>query len=200
MTARPGHPRFNGAFKSFSVSRFTDREKGVDSRLLVFSQGSRAKVVNYLWLKFLWDELTKREFELFLILPETLNSPMKIATLRSILLYGKKVIRERLNKVQSFRGEIVDNRERYQGYKRLDCEIYEFQRSLPRVPKFSGWIKSSSAKGSKRPPRGPSCPEPLAIIENDYEDFEFDWYSYLTVGDLEILSFPVDIKVTLTRT
>lgn len=194
MTARPGLPRFSGPFKTFSVSKSSNREKGTDSRLLVYSQGSRAKVVEYLWLKFLWDELTKKEFELFIILPETLNSEMKVAVLRSILIQGKKVTRERLNKLLFYRNEPIYSRERYQGYKRLDVEILDFTRSLPRVPKYSGWVRSLSAVGSKRGRRGPSYLEPLAIIENDYEDIEFTWYSYLTVGDLEILEFPVDLK------
>jgi hypothetical protein len=194
MTARPGLPRFGGPFKSFSVSRSSNRETGVESRLLVYSQGSRAKVVELLWLKLLWDELTKKEFELFLILPETLNSEIKIAFLRTLLLQGKRVTRERLNRAQEFLGLQVSSRERYQGFKRLDVEIYEFTRRLPRVPKFSGWVRSLSAVGSKRSSRGPSFLEPLAIIENDYEDEKFSWYEVLTVGDLVILKFPVDIK------
>jgi hypothetical protein len=194
MTARPGLPRFGGPFKSFSVSRSSNRETGVESRLLVYSQGSRAKVVELLWLKLLWDELTKKEFELFLILPETLNSEIKIAFLRTLLLQGKRVTRERLNRAQEFLGLQVSSRERYQGFKRLVVEIYEFTRRLPRVPKFSGWVRSLSAVGSKRSSRGPSFLEPLAIIENDYEDEKFSWYEVLTVGDLVILKFPVDIK------
>lgn len=193
MIARPGLPRFSGSFKTFSVSRSTDREKGTDTRLLVYSQGSRAKVVEYLWLKFLWDELTKQEFELFLILPETLNSEIKIAVLRSLLILGKKVVRERLVHAQTLLGLTQSSRIRYQGYKRLDVEIKEFTRRLIRVPKFSGWVRSLSAVGSKRP-GGPRELEPLAIIENDYEEKEFDWYTYLTVGELEILEFPVDFK------
>lgn len=194
MTARPGLPRFGGPYKTFSVSKSSNREKGTDVRLLVYSQGSRAKVVEYLWLKFLWDELTKIEFELFIILPETINSEMKVSVLRSILIQGKKVTRERLNKLLYFLGEPIYSRERYQGYKRLDVEINEITRSLTRVPKYSGWVRSLSAVGSKRNRQGPSYLEPLAIIENDYEDLEFNWYSYLTVGDLEILEFPVDLK------
>jgi len=194
MTARPGIPRFGGPFKSFSVMRSTNRETGVENRLLVYSQGSRAKVVEYLWLKLLWDELTKKEFELFLTFPETLNSEIKIAFLRTLLLQGKKVTRERLNTAQNLLGLQVSSRERYQGFKRLDVEINEFTRRLPRVPKFSGWVRSLSAIGSKKSSRGPSYLEPLAIIENDYEDEKFSWYETLTVGDLVILGFPVDIK------
>lgn len=193
MIARPGIPRFSGPFKTFSVSKSTNRETGIEIRLLVYSQGSRAKVVKYLWLKYLWDELTKEEFELFLILPETLNSEVKIAVLRSLLIYGKKIIRERLVKVEDLLGLESSARIKYQGYKRLDVEIKQITRRLKRVPKFSGWVRSLSAVGSKRP-GGPRELEPLAIIENDYEEKEFDWYTYLTVGELEILEFPVDFK------
>jgi len=199
MTARPGLPRFGGPFKTFSVMRSTNREIGLEDRLLVYSQGSRAKVVEYLWLKLLWDELTKREFELFLLLSETLNSEVKLAFLRALLIQGKKETRQRLNRAQKLLGIKQSSRERYQGFKRLDVEIKEITRRLPRVPKFSGWVRSLSAVGSKKKSRGPSYLEPLAIIENDYEDEKLTWYEVLTVGDLVILEFPVDIKVTPTR-
>jgi len=181
-TARPGKPRFGGSFRTFSVALFSDREKGYEIRLLVYSQGSRAAVNRYLWLKFLWDNLTRDEMKLFLSIPENLNDEMKYAALRAVLLFPKKVVRERINRVLRRLGEKEFLRENYLGYKRLDVEIYEITRRLPRVPKFSGWIKSSSAVGSKRP-QGPSCLEPLAIIENDYENIIFDWYTNLTVDD-----------------
>jgi hypothetical protein len=165
----------------------------------VYSQGSRAKVVEYLWLKYLWDELSKKEMELFLLLPETLNSEIKISALRAVLLLGKRVVRERLINFPAYLDEKErPSRERYQGFKRLDVEIYDFIRNLPKVPKFSGWVRSSSSVGSKRSSRGPSFLEPLAIIENDYENNKFDWYNYLTVGD-EFLYPQWVIKVTLTR-
>jgi len=198
-TARPGFPRFGGPFKTFSVSVSTNREKGTDSRLLVYSQGSRAVVSEYLWLKFLWDELSRKEMELFLSLPETLKSEIKISALRAVLLLGKRVVRERLINFPAYLTEKENpSRKRYLGYKRLDVEIYDLTRSLPKVPKFSGWVRSSSSVGSKRSSRGPSFLEPLAIQENDYEDIKFDWYNYLTVGD-EFLYPQWVIKVTLTR-
>jgi hypothetical protein len=182
ITARPGFPRFSGSFKSFSISQSSNREKGTESRLLVFSQGNRAAVSEFLWLKWLWDELSRDEMRLFLILPETLNSDMKYAALRAVLLYGKENIRYRILGFPFQSSKESPTRLRYQGYKRLDVEIYEFSRNLPRVPKFSGYIKSASAVGTKRP-GGPSFLEPLAVIENDYTDKIFDWYSYLTVDD-----------------
>lgn len=186
MTARPGLPRFSGPFQSFSVSASTNRETGTDCRLLVYSQGSRAKVVRYLWLKYLWDELSLLEMELFLTLPEITNSEIGIATLRAVLLQGKVKTRRNLNSILLLLGKETFLRKQYQGFKRLDVEIQRITRSLPRVPKFSGWVKSIAAIGKNRP-GGPSFLEPLAIIENDYEDNVFDWYHYLTVGELEIL-------------
>lgn len=193
-TARPGIPRFEGPFKTFSVALFSDREKGIETRLLVYSQGSRAAVNRYLWLKFLWDELTRDEFKLFLALPETLNDEMKYATLRVVLLFPKKVIRERLNRILERLKEDNFPRESYLGYKRLDVEIHEITRRLPRVPKFSGWIKSSSAVGSKKSSRGPSYLEPLAILEDDYSEEIFDWYHCLSV-DFQSLTFPVSLYI-----
>jgi len=187
-TARPGLPRFDGPFKSFSVSVSSNREKGTDDRLLVYSQGSRAKVNNFLWLKYLWDELSREEFRLFLALPENLNSEMKVATLRAALLLSKREIRERLNKILILLNEKPFLREHYQGYKRLDVEIKEITRNLPRVPKFSGWVRSSSKVGTKRGYQGPSYLDPLAIYEGEYDDNYFDWYTCLTVGDLNLNS------------
>jgi hypothetical protein len=153
----------------------------------VYSQGSRAKVVEYLWLKYLWDELSKDEMLLFLTLPETLNSEIKVAALRAVLILGKKVVRNRLGTICTLFQKDIPSRIRYLGYKRLDVEIYEETRSLPRVPKFSGWIRSSSSVGSKRP-GGPRILEPLAVNENDFNVNIIDWYQLLTVGDSTLFS------------
>jgi hypothetical protein len=161
----------------------TNREKGTESGLLVLSQGSRAKVIKYLWLKFLWDELSRQEMRLFLSMPEVLNSELYFATLRAVQLIGKKEVRTRLIEAPFVDEKERPTRARYLGFKCLNVEIQEIDRRLPRVPKFSGWIRSASSIGSKRP-RGSSLLDPLAIIENDYEEEVFDWFNYLTVGDI----------------
>lgn len=182
MIARAGnYPSFKGAYKTFRVSCNTNRENGTQDRLVVYSQGSRPAVVKYLWLKYLWDELTKEEFELFLYLPEILNDELRFAALRAVLLLGKKELRKRILDCPILDPADKPLREIYLGYKRLSIEIHRESRKLPKVPKFSGWVRSSSAIGSKRQ-RGPGLPEPLTIIENDYEDKKFDWYYFLTVG------------------
>lgn len=179
MNARPSKPRFSGGFKTFTVSTSINRENRVEDRLCVFSQGSRAKVLEYLWLKYLWDELSRLEFKL-LILSGTLNSDFHFDALRAINLKGKRFVRKQ---IQKFFPEGTYSRVRYLGYKRLDVEIYEFQRSLPKTPKFSGWIRSASVKGSKNSQGGSSYLETLTSNEYVIDERKIDWYSLLTVGD-----------------
>lgn len=179
IQARPSKPRFSGGFKTFTVSKSINRETRVESRLIVFSQGSRSKVLEYLWLKHLWDELTKKEYEL-LILSGILKSELKYDTLRVINIQGKKKTRD---KIQEFFPDGEFSRVRYQGFKRLDVEIYEYQRSLPKTPKFSGWIRSASAKGSKRSPGATSYLEALTHIDHRSDRISLNWYELLTVDD-----------------
>jgi len=186
MKARQGFPSFRGPFKTFSISVHSNREKSLDNRLLVFSQGSRAKVVKFLWLKYLWDELSKMEMELFLTFPEVLNSEIIVSALRAVLVIGKRKVRERLINCPFLNDEDKPTKIKYQGFKRLDVEITRITRSLPRVKKFSGWIRSSSAKGSKRGTQRSEVIEPLAVIDNDYEDEIFNWYSYLSSSEYTI--------------
>lgn len=187
MTTRSGIPRFSGGFKSFSVSQFTDRERSTESRLHVYSQGSRPKVVEYLWLKFLWDELNRLEWELFLACPEVLNSEVKFSALRAINLVGKRKVRNRLVKCPFLPDSDKPTWLRYQGFKRLNVEISRETRSLPKVAKFSGYVKSGSAVGSKSA-RKSSYLDLLVVNENDYSlELVFDWFSYLTIGETSFL-------------
>jgi hypothetical protein len=183
MTARSGLPRFSGGFKSFSVTQFTDREKGTESRLFVYSQGSRIKVHRYLWLKYLWNELTRNEWMLFLIMPETLNSEIIYNSLRAINIKGKRAIRQKLIATPHIKEEDKPTYERYRGFLRLDVEIHLEFRSLPKVPKFSGYVKSSSAVGSKNSTGKSSYLDLMAINSEDYSVHVFDWFTYLTIED-----------------
>jgi len=178
MNARPSKPRFTGGFKTFSVSSSINRETRVEERLFVFSQGSRTKVYEYLWLKLLWDELSSLEMKLIYNSNE-LKSNLKFSILKSINKIGKRRTRERL---QILFPDKTYHRERYQGFKRLDVEIYEYQRSLSKTPKFSGWIRSASAKGSKRSLGESSYLEALTSTEY-FENKEIDWFYLLTVDD-----------------
>ena len=189
MIAVTRFPRFSGPFLTFSVSLNTNRENGLENRLLVYSQGSRAKVAKKLWYKFLWDELTRDEFELFITMPETLNNPLIFGALRATNKVGKKLVRNRIIECPILTDQERPTRDRYQGIKALNVEIIRITRSLPKVPKFKGWIRSLSQRGKSGRP-SPSFLEPPTIIDNDYEETIFDWYSYLTVDEY-LNDFPV---------
>lgn len=189
MKAIPSYPRFSGGFKTFRVKEFSDHNKGTYGGLHVFSQGSRDKVEEYLWLKFCWDELTTLEYRLLILLPGISNSEIKFAFFRALLILPKKILRNRLIKFQTLLGMKASTRERYLGFKSsLDVEIYEFQRRLPKVPKYSGYVKSPSSVGSKSQ-GGPRLLEPLTPTEDILINKEIiDWYNLLTVGEMEFFS------------
>lgn len=179
-------PNFTGSFKTYSVSVSTNREKGTESRLLVYSSGSRAATFEYLWLKFLWDHLTKIEYELLLASNEFLLNDYRYTTFRLMLENPKKSIRNKLLRIQLFLGMKLDSRERYLGYKRMRIDIQRITRSLQKVPKFSGYVRNASAVGSKRP-GGPGIPEPLPYTEEYCFTEKLDWEKLFSVGGLSEL-------------
>ncbi len=182
MEVVPRFPKFKGKFKTFSLALNTNRETGLEQRLRVFSQGSRATVFEYLWLTWLGGTLSDSEFELFLVLPETLNNEMIYNAIKASYSVDKRHIRERLITFPFRNPKDTPSYQKYQGIRKsIVVETYKFSRSLPKVPKFSGWIKSSSQVGSKRP-SGSSFLEPPTLHWIDYTVTKFDWYFYLTVG------------------
>lgn len=138
----------------------------------------------YLWLKFLWNQLTKQEHTLFLMsLRET--EEKKWSVLRLIHQIPKKVLRKRLNYWEAQLGERVSSKERLEGYFRLRIEIQEETRRLPRPPKFSGYIKSPSAAGSKRQLVRQLLDE--MVTGEEYIDVEkVSWYSLLSVESVSL--------------
>jgi len=138
----------------------------------------------------LWNELTKSEWELFLAMPESLNNEMIYGTLRSINFQGKRKTRQKLlTGPAEIESDYIPTHDRYRGYQRLDVEIQAGTTSLPKVPKFSGYVKSSSAVGSKHQQTKSSYLDLMTINSEDYNEIEFDWFSYLTV-DESIAFFP----------
>jgi hypothetical protein len=182
VTTRPGIPRFRGSFNTFRVTYNEDRENGTADYLLVFSQGKRVKVHRYLWLKFLWNELTKDEWFLFISMPETLNSNLIYNSIRAINLKGKKWVRNRLIDSPFLDSKDIPTKDKYRGYQGLKVEIHFENRRLPKVPKFSGYVKSSSQVGSKRS-RKSSFLDLIIATGEDYSEVVFDWFAYLTVGE-----------------
>jgi len=178
-------PNFKGSFLRWYVTYNINQETRICDRFVVLSSGRRRVVHQYLWHKLVWDTLTKEEFFFFLVMPETLRDDKITAFLQSILTIPKRVIRNRLNRIEQLLGEKVTSRESYKGYRRLRIELQKEKIRLPRTKKFSGYVRniSSLGKGS----RGTVKTEPTPFI---YEEkvAGSKWFYLLTVGEITLLS------------
>jgi hypothetical protein len=188
LSVVPSKPRFSGRFFTHAVRINADHEKGEEEVLIVYSKGSRLALVKYLWLKFLWDQLTKEEFLLFISMNETLQNEKKFNYLKIINEIPKKEARKRLLNLETRLGEEVSKRESYQGIKYLGIEIYIQIRRLPKPTKFSGYVKTPSAVGTKS--RGGS-----SFLETTTDQNEIlksliepiNWYRLLAIGPDNLL-------------
>lgn len=172
-------PKFPGTFFSWRVVYSTNHESGEQVDLLVFSSGKREAVLNGLWLKFLWDQLARDEFELFILTLKDSDSS-KWSFLKLLTYIDKKTLRKRLNYFEELLGHKISSRETYLGTRSIRIEIQKEIRRLPKPPKFSGYVRNISALGSKsRKTRFlETFTEEVILDEN-----EFNWELALTVGD-----------------
>jgi len=173
----------HGGFREFTVLiNVSHTQKGVGSRWLVRSSGRRSTVVNFLFLKWLWDELSSQELKFMFNLPEFFKDPRFESSFRA-RAYGtpKKEIRERLNKYLSLIGEHPFDYERYRGMRGLFLllELQEFY--FPPTPKFSGYTRHHKDKGSLR--SRSEDPLELFTFEEKVDRFEF-WFHLLSVGEV----------------
>lgn len=175
-------PNFTGPFFSWRVTYYTNREKGTCDAFVVFSSGKRQKVHRFLWLKLLWDELTKDEFELFLSMPETLKNEKIVGFLQARLEIPKTVLRDRILKFESFFNENSSCRKSYNGLMRLRIDLQRGSYKLRKTPKFSGYVRNISSlnRGGRR---GAVFTDPIVDLPHEI-DQETDWYTILTVGEV----------------
>lgn len=190
----PEIPEFRGKFHRWSVIINTNREKGTQEELLVFSSGKRGATLRYLWLKLLWNQLTSLEFQYFISLPEVLGNNKMHSFLKAILNFPKRELREKIIKFENFLGEKVSSFKSYQGIRSMHLEIHRIERDLPRVKPYSGYVKSPSSVGTKSQ-KTPFLESP-AYSEFIIEEINYDWFELLTVGELTLLNgvyiFPDD--------
>lgn len=178
-------PNFKGRFFTWNVMYHTNREKGLKEHFVVFSSGKRNSVWRSLWLKLVWDELSKEEFLLFLSMPETLKDEKVSGFLRARLSVPKRVLRQRLIILENYFNMKESSHLSYLGYHRLKYEIQREIVKLPRVPKFSGYVRNISSIGSKS--RGSGYPEPESYLSTFKEDSMIDWFEILTVGEFTLI-------------
>lgn len=116
---------------------------GAIIRWIVISSGKRSKVIRYFFLKFLYDELTKKEYEVFLSFREaTHHVPIYFALKARNKRINKKAIRRILENIK-FPSFKIPTREEYIGLKTMYVSFE--QRTYPPINKpkpYSGYRKS----------------------------------------------------------
>lgn len=179
-------PNFQGSFRTWYLTYSINREKGTSSRFVVFSSGRRHVVHEYLWLKLLWDELSKTEFLLFISMPETYSNIKILGFLQCRLILNKRLLRQRLIKMESLIGDTISSRERYRGLKRLRIDIQQESIRLKKTPKYSGYVRNISSIG--RNSGGSS--EILEPVSEEYKEIidPLNWVEILSVGEFSLLS------------
>jgi hypothetical protein len=142
-------PRFPGGFHTWRQMIFIDQERRSKDVFLVFSSGKREAVRHHLWLKLVWDQLSKIEFELFLSLLKD-SDYIYWSFLKLLTFVPKRILRTNLNKAEKLLGLPITSRESYLGSRRISIEIQKETRSLPKTKKFSGYIKSLASRGKSK--------------------------------------------------
>jgi len=173
-------PRFKGRFFTFRAEIYIDHDNRSKASLLVFSSGKREAVMNYLWSKHVWDQLTKIEYELFLLTLKPTEFK-KWNFLKLQVKFSKSALREQLVQSELRNGEEETSRARYIGLKHLSIEIQKEIRILPKTKKFSGYIRSLATRGKSHGTK--TGIEPVSPDPSDYivrEDQDLKWYTWLT--------------------
>lgn len=127
----------------FNIKTISDiTPNGAIKRWIVISSGKRSTLIRYLFLKFIYDELTREEYKIFLSFEEITNSvPIFFALRARINGIPKKVIRQILENI-SFPGFKTIKREEYQGKKKIQFSFREELYPPIKKPKpYSGYSK-----------------------------------------------------------
>jgi hypothetical protein len=107
--------------------------------------------VRALFLKWLWNELTRIEFMFLFDTPEFHSSPYMCACVNIASKLGKKEVRKRIEWIHNFLGVNPNlSHSAYIGSHSLRILISQEINELPRTPKYTGWARHQRvAKGSK---------------------------------------------------
>jgi hypothetical protein len=178
-------------FREFFVDSTTSTAKNAEVvRWYVISSGKRTTLFRFLFLKWLWDELTSQEWAFCLSLPEFFSSKEFVACARALAAgSSKKRIRDRLNRYQNLVGLKPLSQSEYKsmhGMKYLLSEVIFTDRP---AKKFSGWVRHHKDQGSLRV---------SSIFELEPQGFteivEIDLFKVLSVGTVTILNKEVPLS------
>lgn len=174
---------FRGPLKSFPIVKSIDRNKGTLRRWIVFSQGKRSTLVQYLFGKLLWDDLNFIEREVFWHLSEITSDVSIYLSLKAFALgVDRKIIRQRLNSSPFFELKGI-TRQQYLTLKgRINFFLLEEEINLRRVTKYSGYTKHYKDKGSLGTERDLIS----EVLDPVFSVKEEILLHYLTVGEFSL--------------
>lgn len=129
--------------KIFSIKTISDiTPNGAIKRWVALSSGRRSALLRYFFLKFIYDELTKEEYNFFLSFKEiTEKVPIFFALRARRLKIPKRIIRKILEEVQ-FPGFKIVTREEYIGMQQIRFSFEKKNYPPIKKPKpYSGYSK-----------------------------------------------------------
>lgn len=174
---------FRGPMISFPIVQYIDREKGTLRRWIVFSQGKRRTLIQYLFGKLLWDNLNTEETRVFWHLTEITRDRTIYLSLKALVQgVSKRDLRRRLEKAEFLSLWFV-SRQQYLTLKgRVNWIFLEETINLRKTPKYSGYTKHYKDKGSLGPGRD-IVSEILEPVDDISDEIIL---SYLTVGEISL--------------
>ena len=154
--------------------------------------------IEYLKLKVLTGQADYVEARCIYDAPGVLKDDLFIDALRAWKTdVPRSILWQRMQSLQRLIGRPVWSLNLYYTYNKCFVyEIEEIRRSIRKVKKYSGYVRNSSAVGSKKKSTI-SIPEPESFEWNS--NVEYDFYHFLTVGEFDS-GAPGDVFFTLMRT
>lgn len=196
---------FKGPLIQFQIVKSIDRNKGFIRRWTVFSNGKRSTLVRLLFGKLLWDELNRKESDVFWNLSEITTNLTIYLSLKALALgVDKRLLRERLEKGEKLFSLDFISRQQYLTLKgRSNNFFIEETVSLRRTPKFSGYTKHHKDKGSLGTRRDDYVSEILEPIR-DVSEKETVIFRFLSIGEIsffdgEAILSPDELQVERNR-
>lgn len=178
-------------FLEFTVASTTSTSKNDEVvRWFVISSGKRSTLFRFLFLKWLWDELTSQEWRFVLNLPEFFSSKEFVACARALAAgTPKKEIRDRLNRYNTLVGSKPLSQSEYKSMYGMKYDLGEVVFTDRPAKKFSGWVRHHNDQGSLRV---------NSVFELEPQGFteivELDLFMVLTVGTVTILNKEVPLS------
>lgn len=185
---------FNG-FREWSVSS-NSAPSNDGGRVVwnVISSGRRSTLFHFLFLKWLYDELTKQELKYILDLPEFFTSSGKelFACMKMLANgFSKSEIRTRLNGLRKLLGLKPHTAEKYRSMKQIKYFLIEVEFREPPAEKYSGWVRHQNDQGSLR--------LSLIVLDSEinssYLEEDENLYEVLSVGKVFLLGQEITLSL-----